>query len=100
MSPARPSVVLLGVLAALLIPLQHASVAEAASVLQKLLPGRNLLQTPASDVPFVARFDTLLTQLGSGRPVTLKNVEAARLLSFAQAGARASPGADGLWCHI
>jgi hypothetical protein len=100
MSPARPSVVLLGVLVALLIPLQHASVAEAASVLQKLLPGRSLLQTPASDVPFVARFDTLLTQLGPGRPVTLKNVEAARLLSFAQAGARASPGADGLWCHI
>lgn len=82
---------LLGVLAALLIPLHHASTAEAASVLQKLLPRRSLLQTPASDVPFVARFDTLLTQLGPGRPVTLKNVEAARLLSFAQAGAQASP---------
>ena len=87
---------LLGILAALLIPLQHASVAEAASVLQRLLLSRSLLQAPASDVPFVARFDTLLTQLGPGRPVTLKNVEAARLLSFAQAGAQASPGADGL----
>lgn len=58
---------------------------------------RSLLQaggTAASAVPHVARFESLLAQLGPGRPVTLKNVEAARFISYAQAEARASPGED------
>lgn len=46
----------------------------------------------ASDVPYAAQLNSLLAELGPGRPVTLKNVEAARFLSYAQAGAQASPG--------
>ena len=94
-SPKR-SGPLLGLFIALLIPLHHASTVEGTNLLHRLLPSRSLLQSTASDVPYVARFNSLLAELGPGRPVTLKNVEAARFLSYAQAGAQASPGVHAL----
>lgn len=71
-----------------------------AHIAQQLSAGRRLTQaaspppaaTSGSSVPYESQLTSLLAQLGPGRPVTLKNVEAARFVSYAQAGARASPG--------
>jgi hypothetical protein len=100
MSSSSLTITLVGLLLAVLLPLQHASTAEAASLLHRIQPSRSLLQSAASDVPFVAQFNSLLSELGPGRPVTLKNVEAARFLSYAQAGAQASSGAHALWRQL
>ena len=88
-------------LAILVVSLAAAAASEPVhphAAFSSLRGARSLQQAPAaapatvSDVPYVSELTTILGEIGAGRPVSYKNVEAARYLAYVQAGTTVSNG--------